>query len=118
MPGRRHSVARRLIAGIALYGLVLANFLYAFHVPAAPDADLVVSELCLGDHDSGQPASDKHDGQCPICLRLAGFILAPPPAEIIIACLEPARDHFALVADRAQAFDRVRHPLARGPPTA
>jgi hypothetical protein len=118
-------LALRLVAGIALYSLILHSVLFAFHSPALPDLLLDPHALCLAaptdapdQAPTDQEPAKKHPADfCPICMRLAGLQLgAPPPAAAVIAIPLPRRIVLVGESDREVAVRPAVRPHSRGPP--
>ncbi len=115
MSGRTSIVWKRLVAGIALYGLILHTGLSTVHFYANlnPAGSLHgLAEICFGLGGTGERANDAPSDQkaadysCPMCVRLAGLHLAPPPAPW--PCRSSFRDgRGGKRGFRASAFIRI-----------
>jgi hypothetical protein len=125
MSGRTSIVLKRLVAGIALYGLILHTSLSTVHFYANlnPAGSLHgLAEICFGlgagDRADNAPSDQKAaDYSCRMCVRLAGLHLAPPPAAMAAPLVFSRPIEVASEAFEHHPSPHFVRPHTRGPPS-
>jgi hypothetical protein len=125
--GKTHTALKGLVAGIALYGLILHSSLSAIHFyanlnPASSSSVLhSFSEICFGRGtalaDENPDEKKSWDYSCPLCVRLAGLHLGPLPAAIVLPLTVTKSAEIVGVSLQVVAAHHYLRPHTRGPPS-